>query len=1277
MATTADKKPKKSEGVIPSDLDDLYEKIIGNQGRQYNQGTYHNDFRPAVVNLPTVPTAPVQTKFAGTQSYDNTPSMYIAPGYSQLKDLSIKRSNQAVSNSNAWDKTKANFLSNMPKIDDPDYLKAQEDFMQTMNGYEEKLKQGDWADQASMVSSFVDELVNKKGGKQFVGLNLSKEERRKLLEEKLGEYDPKSGTGGIDPTAVNYLSRPTYNPAVRDNEGNIIGGMTYNYPDAYDTRNIPKELNDFMSVAKGSITLGTPKKDENGNTVETYMDPTGILGKYGIVSNESYTKEQIAKAALNYLDSTNGDSYLAYQGRVREFNSPLSADDYREKLETLANQEGANPAYKQLLALTDDQLLAKAKELRLGEQLQTAALKRSVLNGAIAANEYDKQSVAFTDDDVLQAVEIARLTEPYKRTGKSGNESDNEFDENGNPTSEDLPYTFVVTDTGIYNAPDMYAPDAIASRVTAIDKENTSLNAQLGQLRQTDSNYENNPRFKSLVKQKEKLDTEMKYIKDIQGSTFKELSDVSMSANKIGLSTMVQFIQGQNINGRKLGLSTKDLATVLQNAVYAEIDNDSKTNAQEILNQYKIPSSFILSDNDVYNKSNDNFKSLFNKFKVTTEHITGGSPLTIGTTGTDKSVPPYLNLNSFVKNVADKYKEIRGTKDRQGRSTYDPKIETNQMIFRLNNDSQKYPEAKKYEHTLEEIAADVSQQTSAYKVHNPFGGQSKTLLRRLQEISGLDAEQVFQALKLKTVYLSSQQNFKGDKGLVYVANFDILNPSKVDHPDAYKAVEKVRVNLKGGTTLNIPIQLDRNNHKDNNVKNALLNLIKKNDLTSNGLDEVTRQQAFLTLSKMEGIDSAIDASYLYNLDGSGKNPARSERDMRINGTDIKVKAIDNPFGTTKEDKSFQLRVKQDGQYKYLAQDKFGNPQYVTDAQLKQDKDLTIRTFDTSEDIKAFFTEVKYRQEGKISNFNGGGSTNPKYGTDRPADKSRTYSVDVMRNGQAFKTNAYVPQENLVDLTGKIKIASNAGIPFVNKSIADPAIELAKRYGLTVSGGLRTKEHSPANSAERSSHFAGNSLDFKLDNNARKLYKDIQANPNLAQRLGIQFAHDGDHVHITFSSPQGTTRMQKSYANSSIMKAIAQGESSNQNLGYHYEDTNATSAYGKYGFQKDWINRMASYYNTTPEVIRKTPSLIDEYANTEYLKLARQETLPYYNQLKEKLERYIPNFSKEDAIFIYHYGGGARIKQLARGELTANSIPAPEHNSLTFRDYVLRKRKYLR
>lgn len=1274
MATTTDKKPKKSEGVSPSDLDALYEKIIGNQGRQYNQGTYHNDFRPAVVNLPSVPTAPVQTKFAGTQSYDNTPSMFIAPGYSQLKDLSIKRSNQAVANNNAWDKTKANFLSNMPSIDDPDYLKAQEDFMATMNGYEDKLKQGDWADQASMVSSFVDELVNKKGGKQFAGLNIAKEDRRKLLEEKLGEYDPKSGTGGIDPTAVNYLSRPTYNPAVRDGDGNIIGGMTYTFPDAYDTRNIPKELNDFMSVAKGSITLGTPKQDANGNTVETYMDPTGILGKYGIVSNESYTKDQIARAALNYIDSTNGDSYLAYQGRVREFNSPLSADDYRDKLETLANQEGANPAYKQLLALPDEELLARAKQLRLGEQLQTAALKRSILNGAIAANEYDKQSVAFEDDDVLQAVEIARLTEPYKRTGK-GNGSGTEFDENGNPTAEDLPYTFIVSDTGIYNAPDMYAPDAIASRATAIDKETTSLNSQLSQLRQTDSNYENNPRFKSIVKQKEKLDTEMKYIKDIQGSTFKELSDVSMSANKIGLSTMVQFIQGQNINGQKLGLATKDLANVIQTAIYAEIDNDPNTNAEQILQRAKIPSRFDVNKNDTYQKSNSNFKNVLQQF-VTQERSANVDYRAEDVNFTEKG-DPYFSLNNYIKNVADKYKEIRGTKDRQGRSTYDPKVETNQMIFRLTNDSQKYPEAKKYEHVLEDVAADVSQQTTAYKVYNPFGGQSKTLLRQLQDITGLDSEDVFTALKLKTVHLSSQQNFKGDKGLVYVANFDILNPSKTDYPDAYKAVEKVRESLKGGTTLNIPIQLDRNSHKDTNVKNALLNLIKKNDLTSNGLDEVTRQQAFLTLSKMEGIDSAIDASYLYNLDGSGRNPARSERDMRINGVDIKVKAIDNPFGTTKEDKSFQLRIKQDGQYKYLAQDKYGNPQYVTDSQLKQDKDLTIRTFDTSEDIKAFFTEVKYRQEGKISNFNQGGSTNPKYGTDRPADKSRTYSVDVMRNGQAFKTNAYVPQENLVDLTGKIKIASNAGIPFVNKSIAEPAIELARRYGLTMSGGLRTKEHSPANSAERSSHFAGNSLDFKLDNNARKLYRDIQANPNLAQRLGIQFAHDGDHVHITFSNPQGTTRMQKSYANSSIMKAIAQGESSNQNLGYHYEDTNATSAFGKYGFQKDWINRMASYYNTSPDVIRKTPSLIDEYANTEYLRLARQETLPYYNQLKEKLERYIPNFSKEDAIFIYHYGGGGRVKQLARGELTANSIPAPEYNSLSFRDYVLRKRKYLR
>lgn len=1275
MATTTDKKPKKSDDITSSDLDTLYEKIVSDRGRNYNQGTYNNDFRPTIVQLPSVPTAPVQTRFAGTQSYDNTPSMFIAPGYSQLKDLSIKRSNQAIATNSAWDKTKANFINSMPDIQDPDFLSAQQDFLSSMNSYEEKLKQGDWADQSSMVSSFVDELINKKGGKQFANLKATKESQRQLIEEKLGEYDPKSGTGGISPDAVNYALKATYSPAIRDNEGNIIGGMNLNYPQLYDTRNLPKELNDFMSVAKGSIKLGTPKTDENGNTVETYMDATGILGKYGILSNESYTKEQIARAALNYLDSTNGDSYLQYQGRVREFNTPFSADDYRDRLETLANQEGASPGYKQLLALPDEELVAKAKELRLGEKFQASDLKKSVLNGAIAANEYNKESIQFQDDDVLQAVEIARLTEPYKSKGKSGSGDGSDLDEDGNPTGEDLPYAFIVSDTGIYNAPDMYAPDAIASRATAIDKENTSLNAQLSALRQTDSNYENNPRFKSLVKQKEKLDTELKYIKGIQGSTFKELSDVSKSSTKIGLSTMVDFIQGQNIDGKKLGIPTKDLANILQTAIYAEIDNDPKSNAEQILQRANIPVRLDLGSNDSYKKTNNASKEIFNKF------VTRDRASIVDYKAEDVSFrdagDEYFSLSNYIKNVADKYKDIRGSKDRQGRSTYDPKVETNQMIFRLTNDSQKYPEAKKYEHVLEDVAADVSQQTTAYKVYNPFGGQSKTLLRQLQDITGLDSEDVFTALKLKTVHLSSQQNFKGDKGLVYVANFDILNPSKTDYPDAYKAVEKVRESLKGNTTLNIPIQLDKNSHKDTNVKNALLNLIKKNDATLNGLDEVTRQQAFLTLSKIEGIDSAIDASYLYNLDGSGKNPARSERDMRINGVDIKVKAIDNPFGTTKEDKSFQLRIKQDGEYKFLAQDKFGNPQYVTESQLKKDRDLTIRTFDTSEDIKAFFTEVKYRQEGKMSNFNKGGSTNPKYGTDRPADKSRTYEINVTRNGQTFKTNAYVPQDSLVDLTGKVKIASNAGIPFINKSVAQPAMELARRYGLTVSGGLRTKEHSPSNSAERSSHYAGNSLDFKLDNNARRLYKDIQSNPNLAQRLGIQFAHDGDHVHITFSNPQGTTRLQKSYANNSIMKAIAQGESSNQNLGYHYKDTQATSAYGKYGFQKDWINRMASYYNTTPDVIRKTPSLIDEYANTEYLKIANQESLPYYNKLKEKLERYIPNFSKEDAIFIYHYGGIGRLKQLARGELTADSIPAPEYNSLSFKDYVLRKRKYLR
>lgn len=1272
MTDNNKKKDVSSEAEMASELSSLYENLIGNKNKNYNQGMRANDFRPDIINLPTAVTPPVQTRMLGTQYYANTPSLFVAPGYSQLSDLATKRSNQAVATNSIWQKTKANFINNMPKIEDVDYNSVQQEFINSMDEYEAKLNQGDWADQANMVSSFVDTLINKKGGKQLMSLNTIKEDRRKLIEEKLKSYDPKSLTGGIDQSIVKYALSGKLNPFIRDNDGNVIGGGDISYPEIYDKRNLPKEVNDFLSGAKGSIKLGT-KKNENGEEVQTFMDETGILGKYGILSTEAYTKEQIIPAILAYLDSTNGDSYLGFEGKVREFNSPLSADEYRTALGELANSASDNSAYKQLLSLTDDELVTKAREIGLGERIHANNLKRSIIDGAVGVNEYSKQSVSFVNDDILTAVETARLTEPYKRS--SGGGSGKQYDEDGNEISEDVPYAFMVSDTGIYNAPDIFASSAIAQRATQINKEIDVANQIIDNVKKNNpTNYENNKDYKNALKTKERLDIESRNINSVQKTTFKELSDVSKAANKIGLSYVVNVIKASGIN-----MDTKKLATTLQTAIFAAIDDDPKSNPNEILTKAGIPTKLFLDSNSIYKSTDSKGKAIFDKFKTQDDEFKTEIDVGDGVKMQRKTAKgkPYFSVNNYINSISNKYKELKGQKDKWGRPTYNPQIETNQMVFRLTGESAKFPEAMAYTNVLKDISIDVAENTDSYKMYNPYGGKSKTLQRELLEITGLEPNELSGALELKGVELSSQQSFRGDKGFVYVAKYGLKEVSEKDDPKAYDAIQDLKKRLNGTETLNLPVQLDKNSHKDEKVKSALLNMLKKGDTTYSSLDPVTRQQAFLTLSKLEGIDTSIDSAYLYNLDGSGKNPNKQERDMRITGTDIRVKAVNNPFSSTKEDKSFQVKIKQNGEYKYLTvDDGSGQPRYASEAELKSNKNLTIRDFDTTEDLKAFFTEVKYRQEGVIGNFTKGGSKTAKYGTDRPADKSRTFNINVTRNGKSFKTTSYIPLEQLEDITGKVKLSSSAGIPFVNKEIAANAISLANNYGLTVTGGLRTKEHQVSRSAKSSSHFNGNALDFRMDNNARKLYSDIKNNPNLAKRLGIQFAHGGNHVHITFSRPDNSVSKQKNYSNNSIMKAIAQGESGNKNIGYHYTDRKKYStAFGKYGFTDFWINKMAKYYDTSPDKVKSNPSLIDKYANTQYLKEATIEINPYFNKLKKKVERYIPNFSKEDAIFMYHYDGIDRIKGIIKGTKSINQVPG-NRNRLTIREYILNKRKFL-
>ena len=1306
MPPTDKNKTKQSDGVSSSDLDALYDKISNLQGKQYNKGTANNDFKPSMVELPSSPTAPVQTKFAGTAFYDNTPSTFIAPAYGQYKDLSIKRSNQAIATHSAWDKTKANLASNIPQIDDEDYKAVQANFMKSMDDYEEKLKQGDWADQSSMVSSFVDDLINKKGGKHFAKLAGQQAERRTAIEEGLAKYDNEKNIDGLSPSDVAFYSTPTkFDKPVADpnDPSNIIGGINLQYPTIMEKRNLIAEGNESLKLIKASARQGTRiVKDENGEDKEetVFYLPTDMEGKYRIDTTKGVTEQQIVNAMLGQLDVNGGNSYIQREGEIREFNSPLSADGYRKILTQIAGTEGADPAYGKLLDLDDETLVKYAKEHGLGAKFQAQDIKENLLKSLTNIHSYSETSFDHVTDEVVQAVATAAGTYPYKDHGSDsgsgsgsggGGKGTGLVDEYGNPVNEDTPYLVTTTNLGMYNGPNKYGPAEIASAVNGLNTELDIINKGLKQFPNVDPLYPNNAKYKDLLRQKEDVDRKLGYVKTFQKTIFKQLSDVAREKTNITLSNAVHIIQSQSIGGKKIGLATADIATALQSAISAELDDDPKTTATAIFAKAGIPTRLDISNNDYYkttaDKKSKDILDKFVDFKQTRKKGTQ-SPLSVkagGGGGTYENIgPPGINILKYAQSVGQEYKRLK----KKG-ETKASDVTVDMSVIDVMEESAKFPEAIRYKATMKDVAKLLSD-PALVPSHNPFGKSTKTLKTELKEAGGIEDHEVSDMFELSEVRLSKMQSFNSkDGGLVYLAEYKVNDFKENENKELYKKAQKLKEKLKGNI-IRLPITLGRNNHKDQQVKNDLLKLINVQDNTQTGIPSSVRQGLLLTASKIEGVEDAIDSAYLYGLDGSGKNPTKQIKTIKVSGTDMQVKGINSVYSSAREDMSFQIKVKDpaDNQFKHLAIDKMGAVQYATDAQLKASNgSLTIKPFDTTEDIKAYVTEVMYRKAGLIGkpNFKKGGSkTNQTtnhpaiYGTDRPADKSHTYKVDLVRNGQVYKTDAYIPKEQMYNLTGKVKIASNAGIPFINKDIAQKAITLMNANGLTLGGGLRTVQHSPKNGAKNSAHYNGNAIDLVLDNNSIALYNKYQKNPALAKKDGVQFAHDGNHIHLTFAAPENIAKPAKSYSNSKVMNAIAHGESSNQNMGYHYKDKAKNStAYGKYGFTNEWFPRMAKYFNKPESVIRNSPELIEEYAHTGYMEVANKETNPYFNKLKQRLERYIPNFSKEDAIFLYHYNGIAGLKGIANGTIGIHSVPPVGNNKQSYYNFVVTKRKYLK
>lgn len=1247
--------------VTQSDLEAVYDTIY-KQNRAFN--TRPTDWKPSVVPLGSNQTPAMPMQIAGALSYDNSPNMYISPGYGELKDLSILKDTQGKYNKSAWEKAKENIYNLGLDHTDPSFMQAKALMDQTIDNFDNELKTGLWSDNEDRVKNFTQDLLNKKGGKQFLAIKQAAAENTKALGQAVDDYDPETQTDGIRQDEVNFYSQPKLKPFVFDKDGNVIGGGQVSYPKVYKNRNLPKEIDGILKNTEYFSDFGTVNED--GERV--MFVNTDMFGKYGIEKGKEVTPERIKEAAESYLMATGGYEYIKRQGEIKEFNNPISVDEAREKLKALSEVDGQdeNNPYLTLLG-TDDSELERQLRSGLGNTLQTASLRSSLLSGAIAKNSYTQRDIEFVNDEVLQHAENARVDSLYKKS-KSGS-----GDGDGYEAPEIKPYSVLGYTISTYETLDPTSSVSIQGKKQALGTELTSLNANLGEMKKIPG-YENDANYQALTQRKADIDAELKILNETDKQNIKYFGDLIKESTKVGLYSSYDNYAGQAkfTSGKAQPVSRDTYNNAIASAIVAYSDDDPRTSPEEILNNAGIGTSISFDGNRYINNVRNS--GLRNYQESSKKTISSGLGYGSITTGEDYNSASLLGIVTKAgERLKEKSKE-KGTSNTILKDT---------TIFSLEGDVEKHPESKRFANAEKNIYELVKNNLETVKVFNPSGNPANdlSLVSALSQQTGFEVEDISKALYLSAVKLTTTQSFGKDKGSVYVASFKYKPVKESEEPTIYKLQEELR-SKKGGTD-NYAIRFTLGpNQKgvDAEMQVALKSLLLTNRESILGMTDQAKERAALALGNMDGTNSAVDMIHIYNLDGSGRNPSRSYRDVNFSGYKLRINARDLPFAKNAMDKDFTVQVEDNGQYKSIG---FlnGEAGLFTDDELKQNPNIVKKNFDTDLDIKSYLNLLKLKTE---TNFNKGGGGNNEVDITRSgdirADKSNEYTTTVMRNGREYKTTTYVAPNDLINISGKVKLSENSGIPYVHKDIADNVVNTLSKYGLTMTGGLRTKEHSPKGGVENSAHFNGYAIDIKDDNNSNKFYRALRSTPGLAKDLGITFYLDhnagtGEHLHITFLPKRSNFSMNTNMTGSRIMNAIAQGESSNRNLGYH--NTDKSSAYGKYGFTNEWINRISKFYNKPEQEIRKNPDLIKQYANTEYLKIATDEINPYFSKLKQKAGRYIPNFSKEDAIFMYHYAGINFLKEVANGTKSIYDIPrADVGNTETLKEYVMKKRKYL-
>ena len=849
-----------------------------------------------------------------------------------------------------------------------------------------------------------------------MAMQQAQEERRKEVEEAVDKY--KDGIDGIRADKINFYLTGNYTPYEFDKEGNVIGGGKLVYPDIYKERNLIKEEDELV---KGIIANSRENLDKDGNKV--YTIPTGLTGKYAIPGIENVTEDRIHEIVKAHLLNTGGNEYLQREGEIKQFNSPLDVDSAKNLLAQYSKEvEDKDNIFTKLLALSDSESQSQLNN-GLGAKLYEQELKHSLFSGMTAKYAYEKQTLK----EIEEIAEIEALKARYKGTS------------NDSPTSEQIStsiMTFQTIDT--VQELDPTSPLAIEKKKTSlleqldgnVSKNIIGLKTTLQEIMKKDG-YQNLEIYKKTIGEIKRVDNTLKTLTDQSNVTAKWYGDRMKEETKVGLYSLYDDYAGQaEFKNGKEPLSRTDFINTMAAAIAAESDDDPNTKAIDILKRNGIGSLISYVGNKNFKKiQNSNLQDYPN---VVTQSKTA-KQITIGSTG-----PGSVTYQTTDYNNGNLLEVITRTANNVKRKLKDSKtnpLYVNAKVSYLDDidgaTAAKSPAGTAFNNLNNTTSAFIANNLEGAVIYDPLSAKPVTVASFFKEQYNLKPEmiaQVFDLDKFK-LHLTTSQNYMNttDASMIFAGVFPLKEGvTKDNNKEAFEAQQKLRKELGANNVVNLRLTLgDNQKSKEAEYTNVLKDLYDERRFTASS--EENKRKLALLYGNAIGISAATDDLNIYNLSGNVKDK-NNYRDITLDGNRLRIVARNSPFAKSKLDKDFMVKQKFGNEFKTFAvDDKTGELGYYTDAQLENNKNLTIYTFDTDMDLKAYFSGGLLDSQ---INFNkGGGGNSAGFVKPEPVNYNKLKSHNLINNEakvqaiiNKFSTNSPFSAKDFIE------VSKNTGVP---------------------------------------------------------------------------------------------------------------------------------------------------------------------------------------------------------------------------------------------------------